>query len=681
MTEATASTSEELSRASAFSRYFRQHLERTIFAQIHNQLTQKIGLIFAVTGVPSRLAYYIFVRTLRTDADSTWLPDYSRDYGRAVYVHHDYLESRAVSLSAALSTRSTGNHLIYLADRVEDLPPIIRDNAAAIVEPSLNAFELAVAAFRDFYAELPAAARDSFKMFDAAQAKVDSLDKIFYKNIGVIKDKQFRKIEKPASFLSEIYFMFRDFAYEAEISARSAVLCADWQKPPIRQSDVSRDELADVPLLKDFPGIGNLRPRLEALVGRYNSSQPPRSGILLFGPPGTGKTMLARTIAKTTGRSLIATSVGSWQSGNHLGAFLGDMSADFRRAREMSPSMIFIDELDTLPNRRHPSSSNQFYDTAVANRFLELIDGFTGRGDVLVVGATNNKSAIDPAVLRAGRFGEHVHVPYPDHQGTQEIISWYLDRADCEHGILSDVIPSEIAIRIPGIPPSTIRAIMDEAIGECNRRQEPLSLSHFEVAFDTAASNMGYARSGYLTDLERTSVHEAGHAVALHMILPGSIDSVRIASDLTTNGYVKMSQTWINQNGVRADIGRGIVCMAGRAAEYVVLGQDRLGYGASADIEAARCHALSLAESGLTPDGFSEFLNAEDRAAVEVAVTKWMTAFNRAALELIKEHQHAVKSLAELFAVRMTLDGNECHAHLNSLGLDSNVSLTKLISL
>jgi hypothetical protein len=222
MTEIAPSSAEELARARSYSYHFRRHLEEAMFASIHGPLTQKIGLIFAVTGISSRLAYHIFVRTLQTDADSTWLPDYSSDYGRTVFIHHDRIESKAVTLSAALSVRNTGNHLIYLADRAEDLPAIIRDNASAIIEPSVNAFALAVAAFRDFHADLSDEARRKFKIFDAEKSAATSLDQVFYKNEGVVfNGKQFRRIDKPGAFLSEIYFMFRDFAYEAQISARA----------------------------------------------------------------------------------------------------------------------------------------------------------------------------------------------------------------------------------------------------------------------------------------------------------------------------------------------------------------------------------------------------------------------------------------------------------------------------
>jgi ATP-dependent 26S proteasome regulatory subunit len=681
MADVVPSTSEELGRATGYARSFRHHLEKAIYAPIHGQLTRKIGLIFAVVGLSSRLSYHVFGRTLDSDADTTWLPDYSSDYGRTVIVHHDRIESKQVTISKALSVRSTGNHLIYVADRSEDLPPVIRDNAAAILEPEINAFALAVAAFRDFHSNLKDSERLNFKLVDADRRPVTNLNQIFYGCEGVVKGNGYRRIEKPLAFISEIYFMFRDFAYEANLSARAAVLCADWQKPEIRSSDVSMDELAGVPLLDEFPGIAEIRPRLSALLERYSSSRPPRSGMLLYGPPGTGKTMLARTIAKSTGRSLIATSVGAWQSGAHLGEFLGAMSDDFRRAREMSPSMIFIDELDSIPDRRRSkSSSHQFYESAATNRFLELVDGFTGRGDVLVIGATNNKEAIDPAVLRAGRFGEHIEIPYPDQKGAAEIISWYLSKADCAHGISIDVDPEELARRMPGVPPSTIRSVMDEAVDECNKRHEPLDVVHFEHAFDSAAASLGFSRGGILADIERVTVHEAGHALAMHRFMHGSVDSVRIAADLTTSGYVRMSRAWRSANEIKADIARGIAAMSGRAAEYVVLGASRIGYGNSSDIELARLHATALSRSGLSPDGFCEFIDPEDHASFDAAVSKWMKAFNKASIELLQIHRDEIRRLAAFFASRRVLEGSECHAFLNDLGVASDADASALIS-
>ncbi|NTF17453.1 AAA family ATPase [Agrobacterium rubi] len=674
-------TAEELTRANAFAGCFRSHLQRIMFEPIHASLTQKIGLIFAVTGIPAKLAYHIFGRTVEKDGDTSWLPDYSTDYGRTVIIHHDNVESEQVTLSKALSVRATGNHLIYVADRIEDLPPVIRDNASTILEPELNAFSLAVAAFREFHENLDEKQRLKFKLIDADRMPVTKLNEIFYGTDGVVKGKAFRRIEKPLAFISEIYFMFRDFAYEGELSARSVVLCADWQKPSTRSSDVSLDELADVPLLEDFPGISKVRPRLADLLGRYGSPRPPRSGVLLYGPPGTGKTMLARTIAKSTGRSLIATSVGAWQSGAHLGTFLGAMSDDFRRARDMSPSMIFIDELDSLPDRRNGSLSGfRFYESAATNRFLELVDGFTGRGDVLVIGATNNKDAIDPAVLRAGRFGEQIHIPYPDQDAIAEIINWYLQKAECDRGISVDVDADQLARRMPDIPPSSIRSVVEEAVSECNKRQEPLGVVHFEMAFDAAANAMGYTRGGALADIERTSVHEAGHAFALHRFMHNSIHSVRIGADLTTAGYVRASQDWLAPSDVKSDIARGIVFMAGRAAEYVVLGMSRVGYGNSSDIDAARSRALNLARSGLSPDGFAEFVNVSDRSEVEAAVSKWMQTFNRAAVDLLQAHSDAVADLSRFLASRPEIEGAACHDHLRGLGIASDADISKYIA-
>lgn len=673
-------TAQEVSRANAFTACFRKHLQKAVFAPIHAPITRGIGLIFAVTGINSRLAYQVFGRTIETDSDATWLPDYSSDYGRAVIVHHDRIEGGQVTLSKALSIRATGNHLIYVADRSEDLPPVIRDNATAHVEPELNSFALTVAAFRDFHAEMSDQERAAFKLFDADTRLTTDIGQIFYACEGVVKGSGFRRIEKPLSFLSEIYFMFRDAAYEASLSARTVVQCADWKKPETRRSEVSTSELEAVPLLHEFPGIASFRDRLTELLERYASPSPPRSGILLYGPPGTGKTMLARTIAKTTGRSLIATSVGAWQSGAHLGTFLGAMSDVFRRARDMSPSMIFIDELDSLPDRTQSrGGEHQFYEASATNRFLELVDGFTERGDVLVIGATNNKDGIDPAVLRAGRFGEHIQINYPDHDAIVEIVNWYLSRAECSHGISADVDPNSLALHMAEVPPSTIRSVMDDAVYACNKLKEPLDVSHFEIAFDKAAENMGFKRGSNLLDLERTAIHEAGHAIALHRFMPGSIASVRLGSDLTTRGYVRVTPAWLESLDVNADVARGIVAMSGRAAEYVALGPGRVGYGAAADLEAARGNATRLARNGLSPDGFEIFVDPSNPTAVSEAASKWMSLFNRAAMSLLQEHSTVLEELAGLFATKKDLEGAECHGFLRAKDLDSGLDVTRFL--
>lgn len=669
----------EIGRAKSYASHFRRSLEKVLFESVHGAITQKIGMIFAVIGIPCRLANTVFVRSLETDADARWLPDYSFEYGRTVFVHHDMIDSKSVTLSRALSVRNTGNHLIYVADRLEDLPAIIRDNAAAIIQPEINVFELAVSAFRNFFAELNEKDRKAFKLVDADRTSVTDVDQIFYKCEGVVKGKGFRRIDKPLAFISEIFFMFRDFAYEAYLASHAVVLCADWQKPPIRTSDVARDELESIPLLKDFPGITELRPRIQKLLDRHASPHPPRSGILFYGPPGTGKTMLARTIAKSSGRNLIVTSVGAWQSGGHLGDVLQRMTDDFRRAREMTPSMIFIDELDSLPDRRIQGSSNQFYETAVTNRFLELVDGFTARGNVLVIGATNNKDGIDPAVLRAGRFGDHLYVPYPNLTDATEIIQWYLDRAECRHGIGGEISASQLAVKMASLAPSAIRSIVDEAVDACNDMREPLDVHHFETAFSSASENLGLRRGA--ADPEWVAVHEAGHAIALHLLMRGSISKVRIDQAVLSNGMVIPSPAWRFETTPRMDICRGIVCMAGRAAEYLVLGAGRLGYGAGTDISMATDHGTALARAGLSPDGFSVFVDPSDRAVVSKTASQWVGAFNSASISLLKDHVGAIRDLVPLLIAAKEMDGDECHQHLASFGVPSDFDISSLIAL
>jgi hypothetical protein len=229
------------------------------------------------------------------------------------------------------------------------------------------------------------------------------------------------------------------------------------------------------------------------------------------------------------------------------------------------------------------------------------------------------------------------------------------------------------------LAPSTIRSIVDEAVDACNDSHEPLDVRHFETAFDSASENLGVRRRA--SDPERVAVHEAGHAVALHLLMRGSIATVRIDDAVMSNGMVIPSPAWRLDASPRADISRGIVCMAGRAAEYLTLGAERLGYGAGTDLAMAREHGLALARAGLSPDGFSAFVDPEDRDAVSEAASRWVATFNSVSVSLLKDHVGAIRDIAPLFIAATEMDGADCHRHLDSFGVPSDLDISALINL
>ena len=151
--------------------------------------------------------------------------------------------------------------------------------------------------------------------------------------------------------------------------------------------------------------------------------------LLLSGPPGTGKTSFARALCNTLQIPLIATSVATWLEPGYLGDVVRRMRRAFAEAEGHAPAILFIDEFDGI-GRRGRSRDHDEYWTTVVNRLLELLDGPSRTNGVIVVGATNNPAAIDPALLRSGRMENHIAIPLPDTEALIGIFRHHLKTED-----------------------------------------------------------------------------------------------------------------------------------------------------------------------------------------------------------------------------------------------------------
>jgi hypothetical protein len=158
------------------------------------------------------------------------------------------------------------------------------------------------------------------------------------------------------------------------------------------------------------------------------------SKLLLSGPPGTGKTTFARALCNTLQVPLIATSVATWLEPGYLGDVIKRMRRAFAEAAANAPAILFIDEIDGISKRSSSGRAHEDYWNSVVNRLLELLDGTSSSTGVIVVGAANNPSAIDPAVLRSGRLEKHIVIPRPDIDALVGIFQHHL-RDDLEHVI------------------------------------------------------------------------------------------------------------------------------------------------------------------------------------------------------------------------------------------------------
>ncbi|TRM84640.1 AAA family ATPase, partial [Sulfolobus sp. E3] len=182
---------------------------------------------------------------------------------------------------------------------------------------------------------------------------------------------------------------------------------------------------------------------------------PPIRGILLYGPPGVGKTMMAKALAKTLKVKLISLSGAEIMYKGYEGA-IAAIKEVFNRARENKPSIILLDELDAIASKRNYKSSSEA--SKIVNQLLTEMDGIRSLKEVIVIGTTNKLKAIDPAILRPGRFDKILHMPLPNKDERLDILKKYIGMDECEK-----VDCSIIAEKTEGYSGADLAAIAREA--------------------------------------------------------------------------------------------------------------------------------------------------------------------------------------------------------------------------
>ncbi|MUZ73315.1 AAA family ATPase [Agrobacterium vitis] len=414
----------------------------------------------------------------------------------------------------------------------------------------------------------------------------------------------------------------------------------------------------DVPALSEMHGYGDAKEWGVSLARDIDDWQNGRitwddidRGIVLSGPPGVGKSIFAKAVAKECDVKLIATSLGRWQARGHLGDLLRAMRADFAAAKDAAPAILFIDEIDSIGDREKFTHDNKDYSVQVVNGFLECLDGLDSREGVVVIAATNNIARIDPAVLRAGRLDRHVEIPLPDGQARLAILHQHID------GIISIDRLAPLRAATVGMTGADLAKVARDARRLARREKRMLTADDLRAALPEVVSIDGeYRRS--------IAVHEAGHTIVGNELKHGTYLGTRIVEQVVMNGAdQKGGAAYFDLPRVsRRDRdfyhGQITVMLAGLAAEQVVLGStsDGAGCGSNSDLAMATRVATitetmfgmgaSFRHSPATSDEELEKLRAGDRELAFRVDCKLAAQFARAK-EILESNRLLLDAVAD----------------------------------
>jgi cell division protease FtsH len=402
-------------------------------------------------------------------------------------------------------------------------------------------------------------------------------------------------------------------------------------------------------------------------------------GILLYGSPGTGKTLLAKAVANESGAAFYSQSASAFVE-MFAGLGASRIRKLFKEARKHAPSIVFIDELDAVGAARTGHGFNREQDQTL-NQLLVELDGFTQRDQVVVMGASNRLQDLDPALLRPGRFDRQILVAQPDLAGREAILRVHTRGKP----LAADVDLALVARQTAGLSGADLANISNEAAIFAGRQElQYIRHADFEAAMERVVAGLQQRR--VVTEKEKRilAYHEAGHAVMSHRVgdtLP--VQKATIVSRGQALGYtlnLPAEDRYLHTKEELVDMMK--VYLAGRAAEYVVFG--RVTNGAANDLEKATELARAMVfEFGMSETVSSRTMRADNYALSEE--TKRLRDNEQArltddaydeAIRLLDKHRAPLDRVAHALLEKETLVREELQALLGEVDAESRASDT-----
>lgn len=394
-------------------------------------------------------------------------------------------------------------------------------------------------------------------------------------------------------------------------------------------------------------------------------------GILLVGPPGGGKTHLARALAGETNASFMVIT-GSEFSSMFYGVGIRRVKSIFAQAKRKSPCILFIDEIDGIGQRTKVERASDAEPNRIINQILTEMDGFHAANGVIVIGATNKPEALDEAMLRPGRFDRKIHVSVPGVEDRKALFEHYTGKLKST-GLLDF---HQLARITTGLTPAAIASIVNTAaLTAAKQDSASLQMSHLFEAVETESIGEVTSAGKLLKPAERRriAVHEAGHAIITTRLDTGTLEKVTLLPRGPALGVTMITPHKETEFYLRSELEDRIqMLLGGRVAEKLVFGD--ISSGAAGDLAEASIIAFRMvAELGMSKEGQLFSLGACRKLGLHTdhlfyldQTQELLKDMEARCMQTLDDLRPALDQLVEMLLEHETVPGNEVAALLEA---------------
>jgi len=393
----------------------------------------------------------------------------------------------------------------------------------------------------------------------------------------------------------------------------------------------------------------------------YGARMP--KGLILYGDPGTGKTLLAKAVAGEANVPFYAVS-GSDFVQIYVGVGAGRIRSLFKKARSHGRAVIFIDEIDAIGKKRdNGTGGGSDEKDQTLNALLTEMSGFNESEGIIIIAATNRLDMLDEALIRPGRFDRHIEVTLPDVSAREKILKLHLKNKP-----IKDIDYSEWAHKTTSFSGAKLENLANEAaIIACKDNSKFIENEHLDKAYSIMLAGYEKVDRDYIKEEDRkiTAFHEAGHAlISLKMLPNDKVSKVTIIPTTKGAGGYTLSipedKLYQNKDYIKKKI---MVLLGGRAAEEIIFGRDHVTTGAYSDLQ----RSTQLITNMVTEYGMGESLGLLTMAKLkESGLTNQENVFNECknliselydeVINILTNEKEYLKSITSLLIEKETIN-------------------------